>query len=84
MNLHTLDLTMQRLGLPTALVSLGRHAEPAWCIVPAREGRWDVYWADQGVKYSPVTVPDEPCACYYLLGKLVHDQVLAGRFELPG
>lgn len=84
MNLHVLDLTLQRLGLPTALVSLGRRADSAWCVIPIDGDRWEVYWSNQGVKYSPVSLQDESTACYYLLGKLVHDQVLAGQFELPG
>lgn len=84
MNLHTLELILRQLELPIALVSLGRRAEPAWCIAPTCDGRWEVYWADQGEQYSAATLPDESSACYYLLGKLVHDQVLAGQFELPG
>lgn len=84
MNLRILDITLQRLGLPMSLVSLGRAAQSAWCVVPAGEGRWEVYWDGAGFKHSLTVLDDEATACYFLLGKLVHDQVLAGQFELPG
>lgn len=83
MNLHVMDETLRRLGIPTTLVSLGHHADPAWCVVPSGD-RWEVYWCSQAAKHSHAELPDESTACYFLLGKLVHDQVLAGEFELPG
>ncbi|MQA13297.1 MAG: hypothetical protein GEV09_03745 [Pseudonocardiaceae bacterium] len=84
MNLHVLDETLRRLGIPTTLVSLGSGVDSAWCVVPADSGSWEVYWLSQGTTYSHVVLDDEPTACYCLLGKLVYDQVLAGEFELPG
>ncbi len=83
MNLHVLDETLRRLGIPPTLVSLGHHADPAWCMV--RNGaHWEVYWCSNAVRHSRVELPDESTACYFLLGKLVGDQVLADEFELPG
>lgn len=67
-----------------SLVSLGRAAESAWCVVPAADGRWEVYWQGVGTRHSFTVLADEATACYFLLGKLTHDQVLAGQFELPG
>ncbi len=83
-NLRILDVTLQRLGIPMWLVSLGSTADSAWCIVPAADGRWEVFWHGAGVKHSLTLLDTEATACYVLLGKLVHDQVLAGQFELPG
>jgi hypothetical protein len=82
-NLQVLDETLRRLGIPMTLVSLGHHADPAWCVV-RNGGQWDVYWCSQAIQHSRAALPDESTACYYLLGKLVGDQVLAGEFELPG
>ncbi len=82
MNLQVLDETLRALGIPASLVSLGRSTESAWCVVPSRGG-WEVYWNAGTVRHSYVRVDSEAIACYYLLGKLVYDQVLAGRFELP-
>lgn len=84
MNLHGLDQTLRRLGLPTALVSLGREIDSAWCVVGTGENRWEVYWNHAGAKHSHTVLDSESTACYFLLGKLVHDQALAGEFELPG
>lgn len=83
MNLHVLDETLRRLGIPTTLVSLGYHVDSTWCVVPTG-GHWEVYWCSQAVKHSYAELADEPTACYFLLGKLVYDQVLAGEFELLG
>lgn len=83
MNLHVLDETLQRLGIPPTLVSLGHRVDSAWCVVPT-DDHWEVYWCNQTVKHSYVELADESTACYFLLGKLVYDQVLAGEFELLG
>lgn len=83
MNLQVLDETLRALGIPTSLVSLGRPAESAWCVVPSRGG-WEVYWNAGTVRHSYMRLESEALACYYLLGKLVYDQLLAGRFDFPG
>ncbi len=83
MNLHVLDETLRRIGIPMTLLSLGHHVDSAWCVVPDGE-RWEVYWSSKGAKHSHAELVDESTACYFLLGKLVYDQVLAGEFELPG
>lgn len=83
MNLHVLDETLRRLGIPMTLVSLGQCVDSAWCVVPAG-GHWEVYWCNRAIKHSYIELEDESTACYFLLGKLVYDQVLAGEFELPG
>ena len=83
MNLQVLDETLRTLGIPASLVSLGRPAESAWCVVPSRGSR-EVYWNAGTVRHSHVWLDSEDVACYYLLGRLVYDQVLAGRFDFPG
>ncbi len=82
MNLQVLDETLAALGIPTSLVSLGRPAESAWCVVPSSSG-WEVYWNAPTRQHSYVRLESEALACYYLPGKLVYDQLLAGRFEFP-
>ncbi len=52
-------------------------------MVPSRGG-WEVYWNAGGVRHSYVQLESEALACYYLLGRLVYDQLLAGRFDFPG
>lgn len=82
-NLQILDETLRALDIPASLVSLGRPAESAWCVVPSPDG-WEVYWNAGGVRHSYVRLNSEAVACYCLLGKLVYDQLLAGKFDFPG
>ncbi len=83
MNLQNLDETLRALGISASLISLGRPAESAWCVVPSPSG-WEVYWNAGSVRHSYVRLESEAVACYYLLGRLVYDQLLAERFDFPG
>lgn len=83
MDLNVLDTTLRHLGIPMSLISLGRATDQTWCVVPTAGG-WETYWAAGEVHHARVVLPDESAACYHLLGRLVHDQMLAGEFELPG
>jgi hypothetical protein len=85
LNLQVLRKALGRVGIPETLVSLGERRDQAWCLVPSSAGDgWEVYWRSGRDKHARVVLESESSACFYLLGKLVYDQMLAGEFEFPG
>ncbi|UZJ25512.1 hypothetical protein RHODO2019_03315 [Rhodococcus antarcticus] len=79
---------VRALGVPDALVSVGEEVDGTWCLVPTPldelgmatvEGEpWEVFWREHGDRFDWVRFTDERTACWYLLGRLAHSQLLRG------
>lgn len=88
MGTDVLAAWLEALGLPpgTVLVARGpggvpEDAERVWCVVPGPEG-WDVYWAEQGQRWSWTRFDEESSACFHVFGRLAWAQLMRGA--LPG
>lgn len=83
---------VRALGVPEGLVSVGEEVDGAWCVVPAPldelglptvEGEpWEVFWREHGDRFDWVRFTDERTACWYLLGRLAHSQLLRGALSV--
>ncbi len=83
MNLAELADALDRIGISREVLALGGHAEYAWCVEPAEDGAWEVYWQERGNKNNLVRLPTEDAACLLLLGRLTYSQLLAGAVRGP-
>jgi hypothetical protein len=81
---------LEALGLPppTVLVTargdsaLPEGADRIWCVVSGPEG-WDVYWAEDGGRWSWTRFDEESSACLHLFGRLAWTQMMRGALA-PG
>ena len=83
---------VRALGVPEGLVSVGEEVDGTWCVVPAPldelgmptvEGEpWEVFWREHGDRFDWVRFTDERTACWYLLGRLAHSQLLRGALAV--
>ena len=79
-------LSFLGLGLPPPTVLIARAsedgalpegAERIWCVVSGPDG-WDVYWAEDGARWSWTRFDEESSACLHLFGRLAWTQMLRG------
>jgi hypothetical protein len=81
---------LEALGLPppTVLVAarddgaLPEGADRIWCVVSGPEG-WDVYWVEDGGRWSWTRFDEESSACLHLFGRLAWTQMMRGALT-PG
>ena len=81
---------LEALGLPPPTVLVARepddvpeHAERIWCVVGGPEG-WDVYWAEDGQRWSWTRFDEEAAACFGLFGRLAWAQLMRGALGAAG
>ena len=78
MNLRELGVSLEAIGVPEEIISLGQATEMCWCVSQNADGAWETYWRERGNKIWLVTSASEEAACHQLLGRLTHSQLLAG------
>ncbi len=78
MNLTELAKALASIGIPSAVLALGGHADYSWCVEQSPDGLWEVYWYERGAKNGLVKLNTEADACFQLLGRLTYSQLLAG------
>ncbi|AUS79376.1 hypothetical protein C1701_14515 [Actinoalloteichus sp. AHMU CJ021] len=83
MNMNSIADWLARVGVPDEVVSVGREAEDAWCVLhdPGENGgepAWEVFWREHGNRYDWARFSNEQVACFYLFGRLSWTQVLRG------
>lgn len=79
MNMVELSKALELIALPTRVISLGGQAENSWCVVPAADGTWEVFWMERGNKIDLVRLHNEADACFQLLGRLAYTQLASGK-----
>lgn len=47
-----------------------------------RGAAWEVFWREHGDRFDWVRFTDERTACWYLLGRLAHSQLLRGALAV--
>jgi hypothetical protein len=81
---------LEALGLPASTVLVAQAAEDdaipddadrTWCVVSGPEG-WDVYWAEDGERWSWTRFEEESSACFHLFGRLAWTQMMRGALRL--
>lgn len=77
---ETVGIFIERLGVPSSTYVVGREADDCWCLVE-EEGAWKVFWRERGTRFDERVFPDEETACYYLLGRMTHRQLLQGALQ---
>lgn len=71
---------LERIGVPTGIVSIGAEADDHWCLLTDNAGQpgWEVFWREQGNRYDWARFTSEQVACFYLYGRLAWSQVVRG------
>lgn len=86
----------QALGVPAELVSVGMEVDGRWCLVPTvatpetggpesvlgADLGWEVFWREQGDRFDWARFTDVDVACWYLLGRLAHSQLIRGALAV--
>lgn len=78
MDMLELSKTLELIGIPPRIISLGGQAENSWCVEQASDGTWEVFWMERGNKLDLVRLRTEADACFLLLGRLSYTQIAAG------
>jgi hypothetical protein len=78
MNLTELGIALNKIGIADEVLALGGEAEMCWCVSPAADGEWEVFWMERGNKIGVVRLQKEEQACFQLLGRLTYSQLLGG------
>jgi hypothetical protein len=72
---------LDTIGVPPGVVSIGEEADNTWCLVPAGDGEWEVFWREQGNRYDWARFTNEQVACFYLFGRLAWTQTASGALR---
>ena len=78
MTLTELARALSTIGIALHVLALGGHADYSWCVEPASDGAWEVYWYERGNKNGLIRLASESDACFQLLGRMSYSQLLAG------
>lgn len=84
MNAESITEWLSAVGVPSEVVSVGKEADNAWCLVrdetADEDGNyaWEVFWREQGNRYDWARFTNEQVACHYLFGRLTWAQVVRG------
>jgi len=76
------------LGVPAEILSIGAEVDDRWCLLslPDPDGGpapvWEVFWRQQGDRFDWARFTDEQVACFYLLGRLAHGQLVQGVLRI--
>ena len=75
------------LGLPATTLVVGTvpdEADRVWCVHPGPDGTWEVYWAEDGERYSWTRFDEEAAACFHVFGRLAWTQMMRGALRPAG
>lgn len=83
MNTRELVQDVRHLGVAPESISLDRDVPDTWRVVARDDGAWLVHYCDErGRRLWESTHDDENSACFYLYGRLAHQQVMGMKLVL--
>ena len=76
------------LGVSSDALSIGAELDDRWCLLSLADPDgsdaivWEVFWRQQGDRFDWARFTDEQVACFYLLGRLAHGQLVQGVLRI--